>query len=281
MLGGGGARGFAHLGVMKALEDAGIPVDVVGGTSIGAVMGGFFALDLTHDDRLEAAEEVFLRNSLFRPTLPLVSLTSGKAVARLLEDPRLQAQTPIEDLPRSYFCISTNLSRAEVNIHERGPIATAMRASFSIPGIFPPVAQGNDLLVDGGVMNNLPVDVMRQRLGGGRIIAVDLRPDIDLTVREQTPIAVSGWRLASEAVLRRREMELPNTAEILLRTLELGSTRSQRDALAAAVIDVYLRPPIAGCGLLDFKGGRLLIDAAYRATLDQLDSARTLIRNSS
>ena len=281
VLGGGGARGFAHLGVLKALDDVGIPIDHVGGTSIGAVMGGLYAVGLDHDERMDAAEEVFLKNSLFRPTLPLVSITSGSVVSRLMEAPHLRAQTPIEDMPRSYFCISANLSRAEVVIHDRGPIAAAMRASFSIPGIFPPVSRNGDLLVDGGVMNNLPVDVMRARLGGGRIIAVDLRPDVDLTVTGEAPLSVSGWRYAWQRLRGKTLTELPNVGEILLRTLELGSTRSQRDALAAAATDLYLRPPVEGCGLLDFKAGRGLVDLAYRTTLTEIDKDGTLIRTSS
>ena len=280
VLGGGGARGFAHLGVLKALEDAGIPVDVVGGTSIGAVMGGFFAMGLDHDTRLALVMDGFVRNGfLFGFTLPLVSLTSSRKIDRSLRDERFMAGTAIEDMWAGYFCMSANLTRAEVVVHERGELRQAIRSSFSLPGVFPPVCHDGDLLVDGGVMNNLPVDVMRSKLGGGTLVAVDLRPDVDLRVDTPFPTDLSGWSIVRDALRSRTAaMAMPNILEILMRTMELGSTRAQRDALAEAEIDLYLRPPVEGFGLLDFKSAHRLVDIAYRATCEDIEARREQIR---
>lgn len=276
VLGGGGARGFAHLGVLKALEDAGIPLDVVGGTSIGAVMGAFFALGLDHDARVELVMDGFVRNGfLFDFTLPLVSLSSSRKIERLLRDDRFMTGTPIEDLWRGYFCLASNLTRAEVVIHRRGELGRAIRSSFSLPGVFPPVCHDGDLLVDGGVMNNLPVDVMRSILGGGTLIAVDLRRDVDLRVEEPFATDLSGWSIVRDAIrMRSAAMAMPNILEVLMRTMELGSTRAQRDALAEAEIDLYVRPPVVGLGLLEFKNAHRLIDVAYRAAMEDITAAR-------
>jgi hypothetical protein len=175
VLGGGGPRGFAHLGVLHALELAGVPVDVVGGTSIGAVMGALCAQGLPHAERVERALRAFTRSGpLMSPTLPLVALSSGKRVDRLLAEHF--GGTSIENLPVRFFCVSANLTRAEEVIHERGELWRAIRASLSLPGIFPPVYYDGDLLVDGGALDNVPTEQMRARVGGGTVIAVDISP---------------------------------------------------------------------------------------------------------
>jgi CRP-like cAMP-binding protein len=134
VLGGGGARGFAHLGVLQALEEAGVPIDVIGGTSVGAIIGAFCALGLEHAERVERAVTAFTCSGrLVNPTLPLVALSSGRRVDRLLAEHLGAAR--IEDLPRRFFCISANLTRAEEVIHDRGPLWQAVRASISLPGV--------------------------------------------------------------------------------------------------------------------------------------------------
>ena len=187
VLGGGAPRGFAHLGVLRALEEAGVPIDVVGGTSVGALIGAFCALGLNDSERVERAVAAFTRSgSLVRPTLPLVAVSPGRRVDRLLAEhlgPGL-----IKDLPRRFFCVSANLTRAEEVIHDRGPLWPAVRASLSMPGIFPPVYSDGDLLIDGGALDTVPVEIMRGRVGSGYIIAVDLSPDV-----EPLTTAVRPW----------------------------------------------------------------------------------------
>ena len=139
---------------------------------------------------------------------------------------------PIEDLPLRFFCISASLTRAEAVVHERGPLWPAVRASLALPGIFPPVYAAGDLLIDGAAIDNLPVDVMRGRVGGGSIIAVDVSPEVEpLTVAPYGP-GLSGWR-----VLGRRlnpfaaPQPVPGIAEILSRSTGLSQVRHRRAAL--------------------------------------------------
>ncbi len=261
VLGGGGPRGFAHLGVLRALEEAGVPIDAVGGTSVGAVMGALYALGLDHAERVERAVTAFTRSGrLVSPTLPLIAVSSGHRVDRLLAEHL--GSVNIEDLPLGFFCVSASLTRAEEVIHERGPLWPAVRASLSLPGIFPPVYAAGDLLVDGAALNGLPVDVMRDRLGTGCVVAVDLSPDVEPLDTAPFEQGLSGWR-----VLRTHlnpfgtPRPVPNVADILSRSTGLSRIRQRRAALAGDGIDLLLRPPTAALGALDFKGGVAMIEA--------------------
>jgi predicted acylesterase/phospholipase RssA/CRP-like cAMP-binding protein len=270
VLGGGGPRGFAHLGVIRALEEAGVPVDVVGGTSIGAIVGALCALDLDDTARVRALTHQIGR--LVTLTLPLVAVSSGRRVDRLLAD-RL-GTVPIEDLPRRFFCISASLTRAEEVVHDRGPLWPAVRASASLPGIFPPVYADGDLLVDGATLNNVPVDVMRGLVGTGSVIAVDLSPEVEtLTVAPFQP-GLSGWR-----VLGRRlnpfapAHPVPGIGYILTRSPTLNQLRHRRTALDGDRVEMLLRPPVGGFGALDFKGAIPLIEMGYSYTAETLASS--------
>ena len=159
VLGGGGARGFAHIGVMRALREAGIEVDLIGGTSMGAILGAAYAQGLDDRELLDLAKEFASPFKLFDPTLPLVSFFSSDKVNHVLQF--LFKQGQIEDLWRPFFCVSSNLTRAQTVVHERGSLWKATRASSAIPGIFSPLLYDGELLVDGAVLNNLPVEVMK------------------------------------------------------------------------------------------------------------------------
>jgi predicted acylesterase/phospholipase RssA/CRP-like cAMP-binding protein len=274
VLGGGGPRGFAHLGVLRALEEAGVPIDVVGGTSIGALMGAVCAQELDDAERVERVTTAFTRSGrLLRPTLPLLALSSGRRVDRLLAEH--VGATPIEDLPRRFFCISANLNRAEEVIHERGPLWPAVRASLSLPGIFPPVYADGELLIDGAAMNNVPVEVMRERVGSGCIIAVDVTPEVEPLGTVPFGPGLSGWR-----ILGRRLNPLavsrptPTIFDILSRSTGLSQVRHQRAALAKDPVDLLLRPPITRLGALDFKAGVGIIDTGYQYAVEALAKSR-------
>jgi predicted acylesterase/phospholipase RssA/CRP-like cAMP-binding protein len=267
VLGAGGPRGFAHLGVIRALEEAGVPVDVVGGTSMGALVGALCALGLDDAARVRAFTHEIGR--LVTLTLPLVSVSSGRRVDRLLAE--RVGTVPIEDLPRHFFCVSASLTRAEEVIHDRGPLSAAVRASLSLPGIFPPVFADGDLLVDGATLNNVPADVMRGRVGRGCVIAVDVSPEVEpLTFAPFGP-GLSGWR-----VLGRRlnpfaaAHPVPGIGYILTRSPSLNQVRHRRAALDGDRVELLLRPPVEGLGALDFKGAGPLIEAGYRYAAEAL-----------
>ena len=281
VLGGGGPRGFAHLGVLRALEEARVPIDVVGGTSIGAVIGAFCALGMDDAERVERAVTAFTRSGrLVSPTLPLVALSSGRRVDRLLAEHL--GLGGIEDLIVRFFCVSASLSRADEVIHERGLLWPAVRASLSLPGIFPPAYADGDLLVDGGVLDNLPVEVMRDRVSTGCIVAVDLSPVVEPLIAAPFAAGLSGWR-----VLRDRlnpftgPRSVPNIADILSRSTGLSQVRQRRAALTGDRADLLLRPPVTRLGALDFKTGVGLIEEGYRYAVEELANSRLADRFSS
>jgi len=268
VLGGGGSRGLAHIGVIRALEEAGVPIDVVGGTSMGAIVAGLCARGMDDAERVRRMTAVARTGRrLLTPTLPLVALSAGRYLDQILTEH--ETDVPIEDLPLRFYCISANLTRAEAVVHERGPLWPAIRASLALPGIFPPVYAAGDLLIDGAAIDNVPVDVMRGRVGGGSIVAVDVSPEVEpLTIAPFGP-GLSGWR-----VLGRRlnpfaaPQPVPGIADVLSRSTGLSQVRSRR-ALEERV-DLLLRPPVAGLGVLDFKGGIALFETGYRYAVEAI-----------
>lgn len=277
VLAGGGMRGFAHLGVMRALDEAGIPVDAVGGASIGALMAGFYADGLGHEQRLrQACSAMVEKGSMVGFTPPFVAVSSGRKVTRLLrEEPSFAGL--IEDLWLPYFAVSASLSQAREVVHDSGPTWRAIRASIAIPGVYPPVHDGTQLLVDGGVMNNLPVDVMARVVGDGPIVAVNLQPtgsgrrppaELDLTV--------SGWRvLASRLNPFTPRMRVPRIGDVVVRSMSLSTARLQRDRLAGRSVEL-LTPPVGRSGLLDFAAGPALVEPAYEYAMEALAQSRVV-----
>jgi predicted acylesterase/phospholipase RssA/CRP-like cAMP-binding protein len=264
VLGGGGPRGFAHLGVLKALEEAGIPIDAVGGTSIGAFMAAAYAMGWDHDERVAKVTAGFVRPFLIPPTLPKASLLSPRRLTRAMRDKAFFGERAIEDMWHPFFCISANISRPDVVVHDRGPVWLALRTSSSLPGFLPPVCRDGDLLVDGGVVNDLPVDVMRDRLAG-HLVAVDLQPDVDLTVNRAFPPDLTGWQAVRE------RLSVPSAPSVLMRAKEVGGRRAQRERLDRDPPDLLLRPPTDGVSPLDFKGGVALIETGYRYAAEMLE----------
>jgi predicted acylesterase/phospholipase RssA/CRP-like cAMP-binding protein len=274
VLGGGGPRGFAHLGVMRALDEAGVPVDAIGGTSIGAVMGAFRALDLDADTRERWALSGFVESgNLFPPTFPILSYSSARKVRELLESDQYLGDRTVEETWIPFFCVSANLTRAEVVVHERGPLATAVRASLSLPGIFPPVRSGSDFLVDGGVLNNLPVDIMRHHFRAGSIVAVDLSVGEEVGATPTYLETPSGWSLLFKRLAKRQDVgAMPLSLNVLMRARELAGIRAQRQILAEWPPDLLIRPDVARTSMFDFKGALHLIDVGRRAALAALET---------
>jgi NTE family protein len=226
VLSGGGARGLAHIGALDALVEAGVTIDRVGGCSMGALIGAQFALGRPPDEiRERCRDELVRRNPLGDYAVPRIALTRGRRGRAMLD--RLLGGARIEDLPRDFFCVSSDLVAGTLAVHRAGPLADAVAASVALPGIVPPVRLGDRVLVDGGVLDNLPVAEMAAT-GEGPVIAVDV------TARFPAP----------------GEAARPGIRETLLRTLVLGS--SDTAAAAQAHADVTIEPDVSGIGMLDF-----------------------------
>jgi predicted acylesterase/phospholipase RssA/CRP-like cAMP-binding protein len=273
VLGGGGARGLAHVGILGALTEAGIPVDLIGGTSMGSVIAGLYAMGLDYQTLRHEAAVSFAKAGRLRDfTLPLVSIMRGHGIERLIR--RQFGDARIEDLWLDYYCVSANLSRADVVIHRRGSLWRAIRASVSLPGVLPPVVQENhELLVDGGLLNNLPVDVMRVQCEAGQVLAVDVGCEVDVVAHEAFPGALSGWRLLADRCRPfRRRPQVPGILSILLRSSELGGVYSTRSRLGHGYVDLYLRPPIESFGILEFEAYQEIMDLGYRYGLEKVEA---------
>ena len=183
VLSGGGARGFCHIGVLRELLDAGLEIDRVGGCSMGAYVGGMFAMEMDPAAMRDRCNEEFVLRSVTSDyTVPLVSLLRGQRAIEMIINTFGTAR--IETQPRDYFCISADLIAGELVEHRSGLFADAVGASMCLPGVYRPRVQPNRLLVDGGVLNNLPVQQMAAR-GEGPVIAVDVTADF--TAPERGP----------------------------------------------------------------------------------------------
>ena len=177
----------------------------------------------------------------------------------------------LRDLWLPYFCVSTNLTRSEVEVHDRFDAATAIRASVAIPGVLPPVPFRGDLLVDGGVLNNLPCDVMRAAGMVRRMIAVDLSPPVGPSAKDDYGLSVSGWK-ALRAQFGSGQVRYPGLVAILMRSMVAGSVRDRDRMLVESTVDCYLNLDLRGVQLLDFERVAEVADRGYEAARPRLEA---------
>ncbi len=270
VLSGGGARGIAHVGVLKALEDARVPVDAVAGTSMGAIIAAGYARGWSAEEIMVRLRELFRsRMALYDPTLPFQALLAGRKLERVLQT--YFGGLDIENLWLPFFCVSTDLVRAEAHVHDRGELWRAVAASCSIPGIFPPQRVEGGQLVDGGVVDNLPIDVMAARFEGA-IIASDVNLYGEGSA-ESVPRGTTG-RLLEFArwlnPLRARAGPGPEIFEILLRSSLVGSQRATLSSLPLA--SLYLPLPVERFRVLDWGAHDGLYAAGYECATRRLAS---------
>jgi NTE family protein len=255
VLAGGGARGFAHLGVYRALCEHGIEVDAVGGTSIGAVMAALMATGQPPQGAEATARRAFARN----PTgdfslLPLISLIKGRRLRQIVREAvasDVGAGAGAEDLWKPFFCVASNFSTASELVLRRGDLAQALLSSAAIPGALPPTILDGDLLCDGGTFNNFPVDVMRSMRGIGTVIGVDLNSSKARRIEfDDVP---GSWTLLLDRLRpkRLRRYRLPSLPSLLINSTILYSLSRQKQA--RLLTDIYFNPPLARVGMLDWK----------------------------
>jgi len=270
VLSGGGARGFAHLGVMRAMEEAGIGFDRVAGTSIGAVMAAYAAMDLPAQEMIQAARKAFRTSPTGDYNLvPLLSLISGNRLRRVIDSAVVDSMgqhIDIEDLWKGYFCITSNYSAAREAVQTRGPLARSIRASVSIPGALPPVMLNGELHTDGGTFNNFPTDVMARR-GAARIIGVDLLRERDHRY-DMADVPGPLELIRDKLRGRGRKYRLPSLTSLLLNTSMMYSYARQQEA--QSLVDLHFAPRVSNFGLLEWSSFDRIVDAGYRDAVAQL-----------
>ncbi|HEY7213351.1 MAG TPA: patatin-like phospholipase family protein [Thermoanaerobaculia bacterium] len=270
VLGGGGARGFAHIGVIRALEETGVPIDRIGGASMGGMIGALYARGFGWEEMIDFNRRGWVK---MRPhkvyTLPVISLLSKVKAVKMLE--MMYGDEAIEDLWLNYFCVSTNLTRTEVVVHQRGDLRRAISASIAVPGVTPPLPdKEGDLLVDGGVLNNLPTDVMR-RLGEGPIIASDVSAAIDLRADPSYTDSPTPWRYLASRFPRSKARSFPNILRLVQRAALLASDVYAKQAKAE--VELYLDLPMDGYDMFNMDALDELVELGYRFTRDALEQA--------
>jgi predicted acylesterase/phospholipase RssA/CRP-like cAMP-binding protein len=269
VLGGGGARGFAHLGALRAFQEARIPIDIVGGTSMGAIVGAQYAMGYNLDQMIELNRRSFVHtNPISDYTIPLVSLIAGDRMSRTLK--KMFGDARIEDQWMPYFCVATNLSRATIAVHQQGSLAFAVGTSIAVPGLAPPLIQDGDFLVDGGLLENVPVGVMR-RVSQGRVFTVDVSKRVEFTTTRKPYHALSGWRVLRERLGRvTRRASVPSMYELLWRATVLNSVH--RSDEVRRMSDVYIHPELDDVEIFEWKEFDRAMEGGYRATVEALSN---------
>jgi NTE family protein len=303
-LGSGSARGLAHLGVIRAIRDAGLEVDFIAGSSMGALIGAIYAAG-----KLDELEATFLSFdwrktvSFFDVVLPKSGLLDGAKISELV---RTHVHTDaIEKLPKPFAAVATDIVSGEEVVIRSGDVIEAVRASISVPGIFTPVASNGHVLVDGGLTNPVPVSVARA-MGADVVIAVDLnhqivagknmKPLLDTGKESDGEKSASGmlsrwvgdYRLsmrdirqklladddAAEAQLRKwtSPEPLPSIFEVLLASINIMETRITQTRLHLDKPDVIIQPPLGHIRFLEFGRAEEIIDIGYRHTQQQLEA---------
>ena len=258
VLGGGAARGFAHVGVLRALFERGVPVDVVGGTSVGAATAAAVAMG-QNIDRIESAARQLGNSSVLDLTLPFLSIATGKQLKKVLIE--TTGGGDIEDLILPFYALAADLVSREAIALGSGPTWKAVRASMSVPGVWSPIRRGEAVLVDGGVIDNLPIKHMSCIPEVGVVIAVKLDGDGAIQADKIPEEGVcNGWRL----VLPSGRDSGPNIVSILfaMATLSRGHP---------AMADLTISPRMHGAGFFGFDSADRLLETGYRDGLAALD----------
>jgi NTE family protein len=279
-LGGGAARGWAHIGIMRALDEAGLKPDIIAGTSIGAVVGGCYVAG--HLDNVEKFARALTRRRVFG-LLDLnfagSGLISGNRLNKLLLETLDGAR--IEEMPRRFVCVATELATGHEIWISRGNMVEAMRASYALPGIFQPVNVGGRWLVDGAIVNPVPVSVCRA-LGADIVIAVNLSSDIfgrgtvvqdysgdevaEDAIEEATSTGIVGGEDARK-ILRRQLIGgnggPPGISSVMVEAFNIIQDRIARSRLAGDPPDITINPKLGRIGLFEFHRAAEAIDAGY------------------
>lgn len=272
VLGGGGARGIAHVGVIKALEEAGVPVDIIGGTSIGAFIGALYARDAEVVPMYGRAKKFSGRmGSMWRfaldLTYPTVSYTTGHEFNRGIF--KTFGDSQIEDFWLEFYCNTTNISRSRSDYHSSGYVWRYVRASMSLAGLTPPICDEGNMLLDGGYIDNLTVAHMKG-LGADVIFAVDVGAIDDNTPQAYGDSLSGFWSVINRWNPFSTCPNPPTLSEIQARLAYVSSIENLERAKTTPGC-LYMRPPVAGYGTLEFGNFDEIYQVGYTYSKQYLD----------
>ena len=287
-LGSGGARGWAHIGVLRALSRHGIKPDIVCGASMGALIGGIYLTDGLDALEDRAKKLTTLRVSwLFDVALGYGGLIAGRRVLRLFGS-ELEKRL-IEDLPARFACVATEYGTGHEVWLQKGNLLEAVRASYALPGLFPPVNVNGHWLMDGALVNPVPVSVCRA-LGARLVVAVNLNTDpfgedaVDI-VGEDEPVpgalALKPYGLPGGTLLRQlfsRRDDAPSMFGVIASSLNIVQDRLTRSRLAGEPPDVTIAPKVGGVGIMQFFRAKECIAAGEAAVEDVAPALRQALR---
>lgn len=261
VLGGGGARGFAHVGLLRALEEKGIPVDAIGGTSMGALVAALVAVGKSADEVLQVLRETFVdHNYLNDYSISRIALINGRKFRKRMIE--VFGDVRIEDLPIRYFSVSASLSTGQPVIHGDGRLVDWVCTSMAVPGIAPPMVRGNELLVDGGLSYDAPFEAM-MATGRGRVIYSD--------VSRAKELVLDGEPLTEPTNLV-DVPEVPKTLnmfKILFHTAAATGAPGRNRVRERA--DLLLQMPVADVAMFDWEKLDDIVYRAYHHADEQLD----------
>ena len=262
VLSGGGARAYAHAGAIKALRERGVPVDFVGGSSMGAIVAAGIAMGWDRTEMDRRLHEAFVDTSpLDDIALPLLAMTHGVKVTERLHTHF--GETQIADLWLPFFCLSSNLTTGAYQLHRRGSLRHALRASIALPGVMPPATDGQNVLVDGAVMKNFPADIMRAA-HAGPIVGVDVTTARSITADDVArPSSVWRWIWSGQWRMG------PPIVSLLMRAATVSTGRDL--AAAREATDVLIQPDVSKIEIRDWAAYDEAVEAGYVATLTALD----------
>jgi NTE family protein len=269
VLGSGGARGLAHIGVLRVLEEAGIPLHCVVGASAGAMVGGLYAGG-TSPAKIEEVFGEFSLKGLARILLPTMGqggIIDGRRIEKLME-PHASGKL-IEDLPLKFACVATDISTGEKIVFKKGDLMEGIRASISIPGLLTPVVSGGRILVDGGVVDPLPIKLAFE-LGATFAIVVQ----VGRRYSHQPAPNGDSENDEKSAVVGSEKVVIPSATEVLLSALSIYDYRLSELSLQDVDDHILVRPSLPGIEILDFHKGHQAIAAgenAMRARLPDID----------
>lgn len=303
-LGGGGARGLAHIGVLQVLREEGIPVRAVAGTSVGAEVGAFLAVGMPLPELVSLATSFDWKRTLqlFLPDLPGGGgISSGKNIMQFLNNGLGRARV-IEELPMGYAAVAADLDTGEQVVLDRGSLIDAVRASVSMPAVLAPYSLGGRLLVDGGVVNPVPFDVARIRFGGPVLAVAVNAGALTFTPQEWRAPATPLWRTHARQLLQQSWVEQAeplrlwlqgqlnnngqhtskkpewSTRRVLDRVADITAAQLMRVRLELHAPDLMLVPDVHDIGPLEFYRGKEAIAAGRAAATAHLPKIRELLR---